>query len=161
MGKVTGMVSMNSFRLKAFLSLICIVLCTWHIGFYHGCSWENHLLYSFFHVNGFHLAINLLVLWQIKGRISPVKAFAVAVAASYLPMFVTEPTMGLSGFLFAVFGVMWGRTGRWKDAIRKAGPFILFTMLLNNVNGCLHLYCFVIGYLMEWFIIYIERKRSA
>ena len=89
MGKVTGMVSMNSFRLKAFLSIICIVLCTCHIGFYHGCPWENHLLYSFFHVNGFHLAINLLVLWQIKGRISPVKAFAVAVAASYLPMFVT------------------------------------------------------------------------
>ena len=64
MGKVTGMVSMNSFRLKAILSLICIILCTWHIGFYHGCPWENHFLYSFFHVNGFHLAINLLVLWQ-------------------------------------------------------------------------------------------------
>ena len=69
MGKVTGMVSMNSFKLKAFLSLICIVLCTWHIGFYHGCPWENHLLYSFFHVNGYHLAIHLLVLWQINGRI--------------------------------------------------------------------------------------------
>ena len=95
---------------------------------------ENHIIYSFFHVNVFHLAVNLLVLWQIKNRLTPVKAFMVAVAASMLPMYVREPTMGLSGFLFAQFGILWGRTGRWKEAAKKAMPFILFTMLLNNVN---------------------------
>ena len=41
MGKVTGMVSMNSFRLKAILSLICIILCTWqnHANFKNVITW--------------------------------------------------------------------------------------------------------------------------
>ena len=118
---------------------------------------EYHIIYSFFHVNVFHLAVNLLVLWQIKNRLTPVKAFMVAVAASMLPMYVREPTMGLSGFLFAQFGILWGRTGRWKEAAKKAMPFILFTMLLNNVNGLLHLYAFSIGYIIE----YLSKKEAA
>jgi hypothetical protein len=87
-----------------------------------------------------------MVLWSIKNKIDVTLSFVAAVAASFLPMFVTEPTMGLSGFLFAAFGIMWGKTGRWKEAAKKAMPFILFTMLLNDVNGTLHLYCFWLGY---------------
>ena len=71
----------------------------------------------------------------------------IAFAASFLPMYVNEPTMGLSGFLFASFGIMWGKTGRWLDATKKAMPLILFMMLLPNVNGTLHLYTFLIGFL--------------
>lgn len=134
------------------LSIICLVLCTWHVGFYPGCPWQNHILYSFFHVNGFHLAVNLLVLWQIKNDMKPVTSLAVASVASLLPMYVSQPTMGLSGFLFASFGLMWGRTGQWKEALKKAMPFILFTMLLSNVNGLLHLYCFILGYIVAYCI---------
>ena len=43
-------------------------------------------------------------------------------------------------------GIMWGKTGRWKEAAKKAMPFILFTMLLNDVNGLLHFWCFWLGY---------------
>ena len=87
-----------------------------------------------------------MVLWSIKNKIDVTLSFVAAVAASFLPMFVTEPTMGLSGFLFATFGIMWGKTGRWKEAAKKAMPFILFTMLLNDVNGLLHFWCFWLGY---------------
>lgn len=78
----------------------------------------------------------------------------IALVASTLPMYVSEPTMGLSGFLFASFGQMWGKTGRWLDATKKAMPLILFMMLLPNVNGILHLYTFWIGF----FIGYCLRK---
>lgn len=115
----------------------------------------------FGHANIFHFIINVSVLFSLQNKIRVFQSYIISVLASFLPMYVQEPTVGLSAFLFSSMGQMWGRTGRWKDAIKKAGPFILFTMLLDNVNGCLHLYCFVIGYLMEWFIIYIERKRSA
>lgn len=87
-----------------------------------------------------------MVLWSIKNKIDVTLSFVAAVVASFLPMFVTEPTMGMSGFLFAAFGIMWGKTGRWKEAAKKVIPFILFTMLLNDVNGLLHFWCFWLGY---------------
>jgi membrane associated rhomboid family serine protease len=142
----------RNFRTKLVLSIICLVLCTWHVGFYPGCPWQNHILYSFFHVNGFHLAVNLLVLWQIRNDMKPVTSLTVATVASLLPMYVSQPTMGLSGFLFASFGLMWGRTGRWKEALKKAMPFIICTMAVPNVNGLLHFWCFVLGYIVAYCI---------
>ena len=136
----------RNFLIKLILSLVCLFLCTQHVGFYQGCPIENHFIYSFFHVNLFHLLINLMVLWSIKNKIDVTLSFVAAVAASFLPMFVTEPTMGMSGFLFSALGIMWGKTGRWKEAAKKAMPFILFTMLLNDVNGLLHFWCFWLGY---------------
>ena len=157
MVRISEITSKPDFGLKAAISILCIVLLPWHVGFSPALPLEYHIIYSFFHVNVFHLAVNLLVLWQIKNRLTPVKAFMVAVAASMLPMYVSEPTMGLSGFLFAQFGILWGRTGRWKEAAKKAMPFILFTMLLSNVNGLLHLYAFSIGYIIE----YLSKKAAA
>ena len=120
---------------------------------------KNHIIYGFLHVNVFLLAVNLLVLWQIKNRLTLIKAFMVAVAASFLAMYVSEPTMALSNFLFAQFGILLGRTGRWKKAAKKAMPFILFTMLLNNVNGLLHLYAFSIGYIIEYLFKKAARRE--
>lgn len=152
----------RNFLIKLILSLVCLVLCTQHVGFYQGCPIENHLVYSFLHVNLFHLLINLMVLWSIKNKIDVTLSFVAAVAASFLPMFVTEPTMGLSGFLFSAFGIMWGKTGRWKEAVKKAMPFILFTMAVPNVNGLLHFWCFFLGYCCSFLwikIIYIWKRK--
>ena len=88
----------------------------------------------------------------------PVTSLAVASVASLLPMYVSQPTMGLSGFLFASFGSMWGRTGLWKDAFKKAMPFIIFTMAVPNVNGLLHFWCFVLGYIVAYCINNIKNR---
>ena len=130
------------------LSLACIGGYFLHTGFYDGCPWWNHLVYSFCHANVFHLCINMMVLWSIRNKIPLAEALGVAVVASFLPMYVDGATMGLSGFLFAAFGTMWGRTGRWKDAFVKAMPFIVCTMIVPNVNGLLHLYAFWLGYMV-------------
>ena len=83
-----------------------------------------------------------------------IESLIIAALASFLPMYMNEPTMGLSGFLFSAFGLMWGETGRWKEALKAALPFILFTMILSNVNGLLHLYTFLIGF----FIGYLHNR---
>lgn len=140
----------RNWQVKLILSLACLAGYFQHMGFYEGCPWWNHFAYSFCHANLWHLAVNLMVLWSIRNRIPIAEAFGVAVAASFLPMYVSESTMGLSGFLFGCFGCMWGKTGRWKDAFVKAMPFIVCTMIMPNVNGLLHLYAFWLGYIVAF-----------
>lgn len=137
---------------KLILSLACLIGYFWHIGFYAGCPWQNHLLYSFCHANIFHLTINLVVLWGIKNKIPIVKPLIVSVAASLLPMYISTSTMGLSGFLFAAFGIMWGKTGRWTEAFKRVMPFVLLTMVIPNTNGLLHFYAFSIGFIVQYII---------
>lgn len=133
---------------KIIITVLCIAFYTLHIGFDSNSDVTTHVTYNFNHVNVFHLIVNLMVLWQIKNKIDISGALLVAFVASYLPMYVTEPTMGLSGFLFAAFGIMWGKTGEFKKAMKAGLPFIIITMLLPNVNGLLHLYCYLIGYVI-------------
>lgn len=157
----TRMFTERNVLVKLTVTVLCLVCLMFHIGFYAGCPWWNHFAYSFCHANIFHLAINLLVLWGIKNQIPVAKSFIIAVVASFLPMYVSDSTMGLSGFLFAAFGILWGKTGRWIDAAKKALPFILCTMIVPNVNGLLHLWCFILGYIFECFIVYIRRRCRA
>lgn len=132
--------------IKITLSVVSLACLLWHAGFYAGCPLVNHAAYTFCHTNVFHLAINLTALWSIKNKIDIIPSLLIAIAASFLPMYVSAPTMGMSGFLFAAFGLMWGKTGRMKDAAKTVMPFIVTTMIFPNINGLLHLYCFWTGY---------------
>lgn len=152
--RFTRGISVRNRRLNLALTVLCLIGYSFHIGFYHGCPWWRHIAYCFSHANVWHLIINLYVLWSIRNKVSFIPAFVIAFVASYLPMYVDKPTMGLSGFLFAAFGIMWGKTGRWKEATRKVMPFVLCTMILPNVNGLLHLWCFWIGYLYAHFFFH-------
>lgn len=145
---------------KLAISLLCIGGCFLHVGFYEGCPWWYRIGYSFCHANVFHLGVNLLVLWSIRNRIAAAESLTVAAIGSLLPMYVGEPTMGLSGFLFAAFGWMWGKTGMWKEAFKRALPVIGCTMIVPNVNGLLHLYCFTLGCFIS-FCYHIVTKATA
>lgn len=131
---------------RLVITIACIALFPAHSGFYSGCSLDERIVYSFCHANLFHLAINLMVLWSIKGKLTFMLPFAISVLASFMPMSSGGVTMGLSGFLFAYFGMEWGKIrGRYALKIYKPLLLILITMLIPNVNGMLHLYTFVIG----------------
>lgn len=106
----------------------------------------SHLEYVFFHANLFHLLCNVFVLWTIRGRMEYIPAYIISILASYLPQFTIAPTVGMSGFLFAIFGIMWGRTGLFLKMMKAGFPFIVFTSLIPMVNGALHLYCYLLGY---------------
>lgn len=111
----------------------------------------THTMYMFVHVNVWHFLCNMIVLWSVRGRMEICSAVLVAIIASYIPTWYDKPTLGLSGFLFAVFGIMWGRIGCFKDCMKKGAPAIGLLMLLPGVNGLIHLYCYVIGYVIGWF----------
>lgn len=106
------------------------------------------LSYSFLHANVWHLLANLLVLWSIRRPMNVAAAYVIAVAASYLPMHADRPTVGLSGLLFAMFGIMWGHVGDARGFLRAGMPVILAMMLIPGVNGLLHLYCYLVGFIV-------------
>ena len=136
---------------RLVVTIACIALFPAHSGFYSGCSLDERLAYSFCHANLFHLAINLVVLWGIKRKLTFVLPFAISVLASFIPMLSGGVTMGLSGFLFAYFGMEWGKVrGRYALKVYRPLLLILITILIPNVNGMLHLYTFVIGYVFSY-----------
>lgn len=139
----------NEWRIKALLTAVCLVCQVLAVGSPYVPQWLlTHFLYMFVHVNMWHLACNMLVLWSINGRMETCKAVLIAAMASYIPTWYDKPTLGFSGFLFALFGIMWGRMGVFKDCMKKGLPVILLTMVIPSVNGLIHLYCYVIGYIV-------------
>lgn len=139
----------KNWRSKALLTVCCLV-CQAVVGI--SASVQEpllaHFLYMFVHVNVWHLICNMLVLWSVRGRMEVSSAMFIAVVASYLPTWYDKPTLGMSGLLFALFGIMWGRTGRFKECMKKGLPVIGLMLLLPGVNGLIHLYCYLIGYIV-------------
>ena len=100
---------------------------------------------------------NLFVLWNIKQKMDAVSGFLIAVAASFLPMFTDKPTVGMSGLLFAMFGIMWGERRNFKGFLKAGMPVILIMMAIPGINGLLHLYCYLFGYI--WFELFSYTKK--
>ena len=107
----------------------------------------GHLVYSFCHVNVWHLLANIVCLWMLRCRLELLCAWLIAVACSFLPCFVGEPTMGFSGMLFAIVGMSWGRVRRFREMLKKNILFLFIPLLIPHVNGLLHVYCMIGGYL--------------
>lgn len=106
-----------------------------------------HLLYVFCHVNIWHLLGNILVLLSLRGRLRMIPAYMIAVAASFLPTLTAAPTMGCSGWLFAIMGMGWGEAGRLRDMTTKILPLLILIGLLPNVAMMIHIYCLYGGYI--------------
>lgn len=141
----------TNFLIKTLLT--CVSLAVFiarpdNAGFFPGSSFVSHLTYSFCHANIFHLAANLVVLWSLRNRICLCASLFAAVLASFLPTYVSQPTVGLSGVIFAAIGIMWGKTGRFWDSCCVVMPFIVLTMLMPGVNGILHLWTYMIGFII-------------
>ena len=145
---------------KIIILTICLLLYPFSavIGFSDNGSWYGHFVYMFGHANIFHFIINVSVLFSLQNKIRIYPSYFISVLASFLPMYVQEPTVGLSAFLFSSMGQMWGRTGLWKEALKKAMPFIICTMAVPNINGLLHFWCFVLGYIVAYCINNIKNR---
>lgn len=108
--------------------------------------WDNHLLFSFSHANIWHLLANIFCLWMIPCRLHLMTSFLLAVLCSFLPCFISEPTMGFSGVLFSIVGISWGRVGRFKDMLLKNKWFLIIPIFIPHVNAFIHLYCLIAGW---------------
>ncbi len=141
------------------ITLICPIVYN-SIGYTVESDVITHLLYSFLHVNTCHLLCNLIALWTVRNRMNILSAYCIAVIASYCPMHVTCPTLGMSSLLFAMFGIMWGKRGPIQSALKTGVPTILLTMILPQVNGLLHLYCYLLGIVYGKMGRWISEKPS-
>ena len=147
--------------------LLTLVMVVWWI-FLPMMGYENgnhdipsHLAYMWSHVNFWHLAGNLFVLWIMRGRLYLAPSLVIAFLASFLPAWSIwgelGTTLGFSGVLFAIGGIKWGvyctkRYGRhfsscaFHNFALKALPFALIGILIPHLNWCLHLYALAMGY---------------
>ena len=133
---------------KVIVSLLVVV---WYFlmpqfGFTGAWDLRPHLLYPLCHANVWHLLANVLCLWMIPSESHLLTAFVCSVLCSYLPCFVTEPTMGLSGVLFAIVGISWGKVRRFRDMFWKNRWFLIIPVFIPHVNAFIHVYCLVAGY---------------
>ena len=146
-------------KAKLLLTILSLFGSLLHrgIGVLANDSLIPHLTYSFQHANIWHMLANLFVLWNIKQKMNVVSGFLIAVAASFLPMFTDRSTVGMSGLLFAMFGIMWGERGDFKGCLKAGMPVILIMMLIPDIKGLLHLYCYLVGYI--WFKLFSYTKK--
>lgn len=125
------------------------------VGLYYGCGLGQRLAYSFFHTNIFHLIINLWCFLYIAFlcRISLFRLFFAYVIAVTIPLSLLihlsdlffQPSVGLSAIVFFLLGSMsFEVSNKWRWQ-KWMIPYLLIGLLLPNVNGVGHLYCYTVG----------------
>ena len=133
-----------------FLLVVCFMWMP-AVGYVNGGTLSSHLLYPFCHANIFHLLGNLLCLWMLRCNLNAFVSIIIAVLCSFLPCFISEPTVGFSGVLFAMAGISWGHTGKLTMMIVRCLPFVAVTAFIPHVNFMIHTYCLFAGYLVGFF----------
>lgn len=102
----------------------------------------HRLVYHFFHGNVFHLLANLLALYSVsKARLSRSALLTSFVVACLVPA-TDNPVVGLSGFLFAVMGIVYGyhlpspKSIQWAvvSYIVSAVPMLFTTLVAVEVH---------------------------
>ena len=143
----------------SLLILLSITVCyclPFKVGFPDNAF--GSLYFHFFHANIFHLAVNMIALWQFAPRpLTCVIAFVSATLASLLPFAgVSEPTYGLSAFLFAAYArkyVSWHLSPKWLILSN------LFLAFIPHMNWRIHILSFVISYAF-WHVYYRNRHTT-
>lgn len=129
----------------------------------------GNITYSFIHNETLHLLFNLLSFWILHGVLkktfnSEVFAFfipfAIAIATSLVSPY-SLPTIGLSGVIFAQFGVAYyyNPKGFMPAFIGLLIANIAYFVRGMNVNIFLHASCFASGLLISY--CYDSRKKST
>lgn len=107
----------------------------------------NHFIYPFLHANIWHLAANVACIFMITSPLRLYVTIPIAILCSFLPCFISEPTVGFSGVLFAIVGISWGVLHRFKDMVWKNKLILIIPVFLPHVNFMIHIYCLLAGYL--------------
>lgn len=145
-------IGLKNFLFALFLAAeIILFLVVPPIGFTCESGVSPHLVYMFFHANVFHLLGNMLCLYLVTTNrfISVVEhytvAYLIAVASSWLSC-MSVPTIGLSGFVFAIIGMLTPFVYCTRNIIIIALSLAL-GFVIPNSNGLIHLWSFTFGFL--------------
>lgn len=126
-------------------------------GYMSGSPWWTHITYNFAHANIFHLAANMLVAFLLlfnrndKWWLWPV-SFLVATACSFI-ISTPKPTVGLSGMLFAYYGIIFLKDGaQWKPLLQTVVYMAVSCLFVSRMAVGLHFICLFIGVLIGGFM---------
>jgi len=126
-------------------------------GYMSGSPWWTHLTFHFAHGNIFHLAANMLVAFLLlfnrndKWWLWPV-SFLVATACSFI-ISTPKPTVGLSGMLFAYYGIIFLKDGaQWKPLLHTIIYMAVSSLFVTRMAVGLHFICLFIGVLIGGFM---------
>ena len=149
------------------LSAVIIIISIIHIdvnsvGIYAGAPWYKHLSYHFFHASALHALMNAWCLLCVVFRYDVslwaiISAFVIASlypADTLYSIFtldsLTIPTIGLSGVCYALMGYIAFKVARKAYYHLWLAFYIVIGFLFPNVNGWVHLYCYVVGLLVGY-----------
>jgi membrane associated rhomboid family serine protease len=137
------------------------------LGYRETSSWLTHFTYVLCHNGLAHLALNaaaFIVAYNLAQRFGIVRrcmlwSFAAAVAGTW-PAMAAEPTVGGSGFVYAMFGFVAGhilsglKTGRYMlnperirvwMAVLSTVSLLAVPFFAPGINASLHLWCFALS----------------
>ena len=126
-------------------------------GYMSGSPWWSHLTFHFAHGNIFHLAANMLVAFLLLlNRKDPWQywpvCYLIATACSFL-ISTPKPTVGLSGILFAYYGIIFLKDGpKWKPLLHTIIYMAVSCIFASRMAIGLHCICLFIGALAGGFI---------
>lgn len=138
-------------------NLIAILCC---LAYFAGGINANWLTFHICHDNIFHLFVNCLALYKIAYRIDYLKSFVFASVSYLLPRpaiqdvlyGISGDTVGLSAFIFASCGLVWGRYLALNQISRSnARKMTLLSLVLAgsvfipHIDGMIHIYSFTLS----------------
>lgn len=134
----------NLLKPHVLLSCVCVII----FAVFYGKDSTPHLncvTYHFFHANIFHLAVNLIALWQFKPRwTTTIVAFVIASLVYLLPFAqLSVPTCGISGFLMSAFA---RKYQAWSINPTRLIVANLIMAFIPFVNWRIHILSFIIAY---------------
>jgi membrane associated rhomboid family serine protease len=181
--------------------ILALLLCGWYVsmpqvGYVylgHDTGTLPHIILThaeamLSHANIWHLLGNLFVLMLVR-KLNIIPSVVIAYLASFIPTVGTlwdiigrltsqEPvmTMGFSGVLFAMLGVIWGDHVRiWSNTARYYGydameaflmkmlPWALVGFFVPHANWELHLYSLIGGFTYGFFkdsLWWMQRQKT-
>lgn len=147
---------MNRYNNFIILFVVVIYIVFPQTGYVWNGSVLGHFTYPFCHANVFHLVCNCFCLWLFRQPLN-YNAWLIAMLCSFFPCLATEPTMGMSGALFAHIGITWARLNRFGEMCRRVLPLTILFGLLPHMNMLIHIYCLFTAY----FYTIISTRRYA
>lgn len=134
-----------------------------NIGMYSGAPCINRVLYHFVHASFLHAALNAWCLLSVVFLydVSAKTLIVAFVIASFFPVNTLSevlpnseclymPTVGLSGVCYALMGYIAFMVKRKLYYHTWLSIYIGVGFLFPNVNGWLHLYCYIVGLIVGY-----------
>lgn len=135
---------------SATLSIIFLLpVCATDMSASYHTAWWTHFTYMFFHANVWHLASNIYSLCLFSP--SPAKLFAACVIAAIASVFSSQPVLGFSGVVFALWGISMLKAGKKACILFTVSAVV--SLLVPAFSASVHIGSFFLG----WCYAFVEK----